>query len=100
MEFIKRRHDKPFLIYLAHKAIHPEVMQNDDGSVNLADAELFIPAERHRNLYAGKTIPRRPNCMRAPEGKPALQRRIGDLPPLGAGDCHARRMRSSAGNAH
>ena len=84
LEFIKQRHDKPFLIYLAHKAIHPEVMQHGDGSVNLADAELFIPAERHRNLYAGKTIPHRPSYKRAPEGKPALQRRIGDLPPLGA----------------
>jgi len=84
VEFIKRRHNKPFLIYLAHKAVHPEVMQHDDGSVNLADAELFIPAERHRNLYAGKTIPHRPNYKRAPEDKPALQRRIGDLPPLGA----------------
>ena len=29
--------------------------QNDDGSVNLADAERFIPAERHKNLFAGKT---------------------------------------------
>ena len=84
VEFIKRRHDKPFLIYLAHKAIHPEVQQNDDGSVDLAAAELFVPAERHRNLYAGKAIPRRPNYKRAPEDKPALQRRIGDLPPLGA----------------
>jgi arylsulfatase A-like enzyme len=85
VEFIKRRHDKPFLVYLAHKAIHPEVTQNNDGSVNLADSERFIPAERHRNLYAGKTVPRRPNAMRAPAGKPALERRIGDLPPLGAG---------------
>jgi N-acetylglucosamine-6-sulfatase len=84
LEFIRRPHDKPFLIYLAHKAIHPEVMQRGDGSVDLADAELFIPAERHRNLYAGKTIPHRPNYKREPEGKPALQRRIGDLPPLGA----------------
>ena len=24
VEFIKRQHQKPFLIYLAHKAIHPE----------------------------------------------------------------------------
>ena len=84
VEFIKRRHEKPFLIYLAHKAIHPEVQQNDDGSVNLTDAELFIPAERHRNLYAGKNIPHRPNYKRAPLDKPALQRRIGDLPALGA----------------
>lgn len=84
VEFIRRRHDKPFLVYLAHKAIHPEVTQNNDGSVNLADSERFIPAEHHRNLFADKTIPRRPNYSRAPTDKPALQRKIGDLPPLGA----------------
>jgi N-acetylglucosamine-6-sulfatase len=84
VEFIKRRHRKPFLLYLAHKAIHPEVAQRNDGSVNLADAELFIPAERHRRLYTDVTIPRRPSYKRSPEGKPALQRRIGDLPPLSA----------------
>jgi arylsulfatase A-like enzyme len=83
VEFIKQRHDKPFLVYLAHKAIHPEVMQHGDGSVNLADAERFIPAARHRNLFTGKKIPRRPSAMRTPVGKPALQRTIGDLPPLG-----------------
>ena len=58
-------------------------MQHGDGSVNLAEAERFIPAERHRNLFAGKKIPRRPSAMRPPLGKPALQRTIGDLPPLG-----------------
>jgi N-acetylglucosamine-6-sulfatase len=84
VEFIRRQHDKPFLIYLAHKAIHPEVTQNNDGSVNLADAELFIPAERHKNLYTSRKIPRRPNYGRAPEDKPALQRRIDSLPPLGS----------------
>ena len=84
VEFIRRPHDKPFLVWLAHKAIHPEVTQNSDGSVDLTKSELFIPAERHKNLYAGKTIPHRPNYGRAPEGKPALERRIGDLPPLGA----------------
>src|SRR5262245_22693826 len=85
VEFIKRRHDKPFLVYLAHKAIHPEVMQHDDASINMADAERFIPAERHANLYVGKKIPRRPSAMQSPAGKPALQRTIGDLPPLGPG---------------
>jgi N-acetylglucosamine-6-sulfatase len=84
VEFIKRPHEKPFLVYLAHKAIHPEVKQNNDGSINIAGAELFIPAQRHKNLFAGETIPRRPNYGRTPGGKPALQRRIGDLPPLGS----------------
>jgi arylsulfatase A-like enzyme len=84
IEFIKRRHDKPYLVYLAHKAIHPEVMQHDDGSINLAEAEHFIPAERHRNLFIGQRIPRRASAMRPPTGKPALERKINDLPPLGA----------------
>ncbi len=83
VEFIRRPHDKPFLVYLAHKAIHPELMQQGDGSVNLADAERFIPAERHSKLFAGKKIPRRPSAMRPPTGKPALQRKINDLPALG-----------------
>ena len=83
LQFIKRRHDKPFLLYLAHKAIHPEVTQNNDGSVNLTDAERFIPAKRHEHAYEGKTIQRRPSYGRAPTGKPALLRQIGNLPPLG-----------------
>jgi N-acetylglucosamine-6-sulfatase len=84
VEFIRRRHDKPFLVWLAHKAIHPEAAQNNDGSVDLTKSELFIPADRHKNLYAGLPIPHRPNYARAPEGKPALLRKIGNLPPLGA----------------
>ena len=83
VEFIKRRHDKPFLVYLAHKAIHPEVMQHDDASVNLADAERFIPAPRHRNLFTGQKVPRRASAARPPSDKPALQRVVADLPPLG-----------------
>ena len=83
VKFIERPHDKPFLVYLAHKAIHPEVKQNNDGSVDLSAAERFIPAPRHQDAFAGKTIPRRPNYGRAPTDKPVLQRQIGSLPPLG-----------------
>ena len=55
VEFIKRKHDRPFLVYLAHKAIHPEVKQNDDGSVDLSASERFIPAKRHERAFEGKT---------------------------------------------
>jgi N-acetylglucosamine-6-sulfatase len=84
-EFIRQRRDKPFCLYVAHKAIHPNVQQRDDGSVAnaVASADAFIPAARHRNLYSGRKLPRRPNYARPPAGKPALQRRIGNLPPLG-----------------
>jgi N-acetylglucosamine-6-sulfatase len=83
VEFIKRKHDQPFLVYLAHKAIHPEVKQNDDGSVDLSASERFIPAKRHERAFTHQRIPRRPNYGRTPEGKPALQRQIGNLPALG-----------------
>ena len=82
--FIKRPRRAPFLLYLAHKALHPEVTQNNDGTIDLAAAERFIPAERHRALYADRVMPRRPNAMRPPQDKPALRRQIGDLPALGA----------------
>jgi len=54
----------PFCLYLAHKAIHPNIQQRNDGSIDLAAsnaAEYFIPAERHKSLYAGKALPRRGN---------------------------------------
>jgi arylsulfatase A-like enzyme len=81
--FLRRRRPRPFLLYLAHKALHPNLVQRDDGSVSDPSASRFIPAERHRGLYANAPIQRRPNALRAPEGKPALLRPIEDLPPLG-----------------
>jgi N-acetylglucosamine-6-sulfatase len=77
------RGGKPFLLYFAHKALHPETVQRADGSLSDPNASNFIPAERHKDLYAGEKIPRRPNALAAPQDKPALQRQIGDLPPLG-----------------
>ena len=85
VEFIEQQKGRaePFCLYLAHKAIHPNVQQRDDGSVDLAAAnaaEHFVPAERHRGLYAGRTIPRRGNYGRAPEAKPALQQAVPTEP--------------------
>ena len=79
VDFIEQQRGKPepFCLYLAHKAIHPNVQQNDDGSIKLAAAnaaEHFVPAERHRELYSGRTLPRRGNYRRAPRAKPALER--------------------------
>jgi N-acetylglucosamine-6-sulfatase len=83
--FIERAGDRPFLVYLAHKALHPNVAQRDDGSVGTLPGQPggFVAAERHRGRYAGRVMPRRPSAFEPPLGKPALLRRIGDLPPLG-----------------
>jgi N-acetylglucosamine-6-sulfatase len=82
VDFIKRPHGKPFLLYLAHKAVHPDLQQRADGSISDPSAGKFEPAKRHEHMYAGAKVPRRPNVHDTLEGKPALQRKIGDLPPL------------------
>jgi N-acetylglucosamine-6-sulfatase len=81
--FLERKRAQPFFLWLAHKAVHPELTQYADGTVSDPNGGVFIPAERHKSLYAGLTVPRRPNAMKPPTGKPALERKIGDLPPLG-----------------
>ena len=83
--FIQRAGDQPFLAYLAHKAIHPNIVQQNDGSLAPVAGQPggFVAAERHRGRYAGKVVPRRPNAFKPPLDKPALLRRIGTLPPLG-----------------
>jgi N-acetylglucosamine-6-sulfatase len=83
--FIDRAGDQPFLAYLAHKAIHPNVIQQDDGSVKPIAGQPggFVAADRHRGRYAGRAMPRRPNAFVPPADKPALLQRIAGLPPLG-----------------
>ena len=83
LDFLKRKHTKPFLLYLSHKAVHPDLIQYADGSVSDPTGGKFIPAERHKNLYADAQLAHRANYAKAPEGKPSLLRQIGDLPPLG-----------------
>ena len=83
LDFVGRRRERPFFLMLSHKALHPNIVQRDDGSTSNIGEGGFVPAERHRALYADALIPRRPNYGMAPLGKPALERRIAGLPPLG-----------------
>jgi N-acetylglucosamine-6-sulfatase len=69
--------DQPFFAYLGHKAIHPEAVQLDDGTVDLNMDREFIPARRHSGLYNGKNMTRSPNVPVVPQaddGKPVIQR--------------------------
>src|SRR5262249_1610951 len=58
-------------------------VQNADGSLSDPSAGKFVPAERHKQLYAGATIPHRSNYGKPAVGKPALLRPIGGVTPLG-----------------
>jgi len=85
VEFLNRPRSRPYCLYLAHKAIHPNITQFADGSVSKlgGDAEDFIPAERHRALYGGMTLPRRANYARGPQNQPAVEQKIPGVEPLG-----------------
>ena len=83
VEFLSREREDPFVLFLAHKALHPNIIQHDDGTSTPIGEGGFIPAERHRGLYADAEIPRSPSYGSPPAGKPALERAIDGLPPLG-----------------
>ena len=83
LEFIAQPRTAPFLLVLSHKALHPNKTQAADGTSKAIGEGGFIPAERHRSLYTGKQPPRRPNYAVPPKGKPALERPIPGLKPLG-----------------
>lgn len=61
VEFVARRRSKPFALFLAHKAVHPDVQQKQDGTIDLATMRGYVLPERHEALYQGCTYPARPN---------------------------------------
>lgn len=87
--FIQREHGHPFMLYLAHKAIHPDVVQRDDGSVDAESDRGYIPAARHEGRYRDRVFTRRqlPSEIAADlAGKPAIRHALAKLPtPVGPG---------------
>jgi arylsulfatase A-like enzyme len=63
VEFVEKKRSKPFALFLAHKAVHPDAFQAADGTLDLSHEGGYKPAERHQNLYKGKTFPPRPNVL-------------------------------------
>lgn len=60
VDFVRKERAKPFVLYLAHKAVHGP----------------FTPAERHAGLYADAKHTPPPNVKDTMEGKPALMRPV------------------------
>ena len=82
IDFIRRTRDAPFLVYLAHKAIHPDITQLNDGSVGVGAQDNYIPAPRHRGRYDGSAYPRRANQARTLgdlTDRPAVRRALARL---------------------
>jgi arylsulfatase A-like enzyme len=75
-EFVGRRHERPFALFFAHKAVHPDVQQRQDGTIDLATMQGYVLPERHKDLYQGAIYPPRPNVRPLKEilkEKPAWQ---------------------------
>jgi N-acetylglucosamine-6-sulfatase len=71
VEFVERKHRKPWSLFFAHKAVHPDAEQAADGSFAM---EGYRVAERHKDLYRDCVFPRKPNMLSAAEvlkSKPA-----------------------------
>lgn len=77
--FIDRDRDRPFFLFIGEKAIHPDAIQLDDGSVDKSHPMDFIPAPRHAGRYDGRVYPRRANVPSDwnDVGSPALRRALG-----------------------
>lgn len=76
--FIAEEHDQPFMLYLAHKAIHPEVKQKDDSTIDFSYRSKYRAADRHIGTYKDKVLPRRNNYQDSEKqpafpGKPVLE---------------------------
>jgi N-acetylglucosamine-6-sulfatase len=63
-EFVSRRHDRPWSLFFAHKAVHPDAEQAADGTFKM---DGYRPAERHKDLYRGCVFPKKPNMLPAAE---------------------------------
>ncbi|HSC93566.1 MAG TPA: sulfatase-like hydrolase/transferase [Burkholderiales bacterium] len=62
VDFVSRAHDKPWSLFFAHKAVHPDAEQAADGSFKM---DGYRPAERHKDLYRGCVFPKKPNMLPA-----------------------------------
>jgi N-acetylglucosamine-6-sulfatase len=59
----KRRATKPWSLFFAHKAVHPDAEQQADGTVSFGKLGGYIVADRHKGLYKDAIFPKKPNML-------------------------------------
>jgi N-acetylglucosamine-6-sulfatase len=60
IDFINQPRKRPFALFFAHKAVHPDAVQAADGTLQVNG---YRPAERHKDLYKGCVFPKYPNML-------------------------------------
>jgi N-acetylglucosamine-6-sulfatase len=61
VDFVDRARARPFALFLSHKAVHPDVQQLQDGTLDMTTMRGYLLPERHRDLYQGAHYPMRPS---------------------------------------
>lgn len=61
--FLRKKRSKPFSLFFAHKAVHPDAEQAADGTLNISAQGGYVLPPRHEDLYKGKRFPRKPNML-------------------------------------
>jgi N-acetylglucosamine-6-sulfatase len=64
VDYVKKKHRKPWSLWFAHKAVHPDAEQAADGTFRM---DGYVAAERHKDLYKGCIFPKKPNMLPAAE---------------------------------
>lgn len=59
---------RPYFLHLAHKAVHPDAIQRNDGSLDTTFGTRYIAAERYRGRYRNETFPRSKTARPAAQG--------------------------------
>jgi arylsulfatase A-like enzyme len=67
VDFVSRARTRPFALFLSHKAVHPDVQQRQDGTIDMTTMRGYMPPDRHRDLYKDSHYPMRPNVRPIPE---------------------------------
>ena len=62
VDFVRKQHRKPWSLFFAHKAVHPDAEQAADGTFKM---DGYRPAPRHEDLYRGCVFPKKPNMLDA-----------------------------------
>jgi N-acetylglucosamine-6-sulfatase len=60
VDFVAKAHDRPWSLFFAHKAVHPDAEQAADGTFRM---DGYRPAPRHEDLYRGCVFPKKPNML-------------------------------------
>jgi N-acetylglucosamine-6-sulfatase len=59
---------RPYFLHLAHKAVHPDAIQRNDGSLDTTYGARYIAAERYRGRYQNEIFPRSKIAKSAAQG--------------------------------